>query len=58
MSAKEPEAGSAMLLNVAPMTAPDAAVQERVDAMERARSTRETAMFDEVRCAASMAGCE
>jgi hypothetical protein len=60
MSAKrtQPESGSTMLLNVAPLVAPDEAIQERVDAMERVRSTRETAMFDEVRCAATMAGCE
>jgi len=52
MSAKPVESGSAMVLNVSPLPAPDAAVQERVDAMERARSTRESAMFDEVlRCA-------
>jgi hypothetical protein len=40
--------GSSMVLNLSPLAATDAEVEERVDAMERARSVRETTIFDEV----------
>lgn len=50
------ESGSAMLLNISPLAAPDAEVVERVDAMERTRSERETAVFDEVRSAMALVG--
>jgi len=41
------ESGNVMLLNISPLASPDAEVEERVDAMERTRSARETAVFDE-----------